>query len=479
MRLQKNKNHHPVSEEIMKRFEFKSKCKISKVDVTEDTLTGRGGVALFVRYLSQVNIYCLLVGAFGRIRRSEKGQPIWNIFKQIFCFFYDGTSRHLVYFDHLKRDEGYAAVIENTSGEMICSHQVKRFFKSFSWLCGGMFRRILKQLLIWRLKIENPDKIELTIDLMILDNDEAVKRHGVEPTYKNVKGFGSLQILWNRKVVDAVFRGGSKHSNAGHTALKMVVELVELIRRKYREDVPIIVRMDSGFFDEDNIAALDRLNVGVICTGKVYDHVKEYVGSLPREGWKTYDNGHQGWEYIEFGYRYESWKKYYRAIYTRPAYEGEQRLLDFARPDNIIITNLGVNPEVVRGWDAQKRKGLIGVESIIHSHHQRGADELPHRGLKDFGFEELPFKRFSPNTAFFYCMLLSFFLFETFKEDVLEEILPVASYATTVRRKVVDFAAKIITTSRGIVLKVTQTVMDSLRFDRLWERCQNPVPISG
>jgi hypothetical protein len=479
MRLPKRRNHHPVSEEIMKQLKFKSKCKISKVDVTEDTLTGRGGVALFVRYLEQVNIYALLVEAFGRIRKSEKGQPIWNIFKQIFCFFYDGTSRHLVYFDQFKRDEGYAAVIENTSEEMICSHQVKRFFKSFSWLCGGLFRRILKQLFIWRLEIESPDKIELTVDLMILDNDEAVKRHGVEPTYKNVKGFGSLQILWNRRVVDAVFRGGSKHSNAGHTALKMVTERVDLIRRKYRQDVPIIVRMDGGFFDEDNIAALNRLNVGVVCTGKVYDHVKEYVGSLPREGWKTYDNGHQEWEYIEFGYRYDSWKKYYRAIYTRPVYEGEQRLLDFARPDNIIVTNLGVNPEVVRGWDAQKRKELIGVESIIHSHHQRGADELPHRGLKDFGFEELPFKRFTPNTAFYYCMLISFFLFETFKEDVLKEILPVASYATTVRRKVVDFAAKIITTSRGITLKVTQAVMDSLHFDKLWERCQNPVPISG
>ena len=462
----------------MKQLKFKSKCKISKVDVTEDTLTGRGGVALFVRYLDQVNIYALLVEAFGCIRKSEKGQPIWNIFKQIFCFFYDGTSRHLVYFDHIKRDEGYAAVIENSLGEMICSHQVKRFFKSFSWLCGGMFRRILKQLFIWRLEMERPDQIELTVDLMILDNDEAVKRHGVEPTYKGVKGFGSLQILWNRKVVDAIFRGENKHSNAGHTALKMVTELIELIRRKYREDVPIIVRMDSGFFDEDNLSALDRLNVGVILTGKVYDHVKEYVGSLPREGWKIYDNGHQEWEYIEFGYQYESWKKYYRAIYTRPVYEGEQRLLEFARPDNIIITNLGVNPEAVKGCSAQRRRELTRVESIIHTHHQRGADELPHRGLKDFGFEELPFKRFTPNTAFFYCMLISFFLFETFKEDVLKEILPVASYATTVRRKAVDFAAKIITTSRGIILKVTQAVMDSLHFDKLWERCQNPVSIS-
>ena len=462
----------------MKQIAFRSKCKINAVDVTEDTLTGRGGLALFVRYLSQVNIYGHLFEAFGHLRRSEKGKPIWNIFKQMFCFFYDGTSRHLVYFDQLKRDEGYAAVMENGLEEMVSSHQVKRFFKSFSWICGGVFRRMLKQLFIWRLRIERPEKIELMIDLMIMDNDEAGKRHGVEPTYKKVKGFGSLQILWNRRVVDAIFRGGSKHSNAGHTAVNMVTALVHLIRRKYRVDVPIIVRMDSGFFDQENLAALDGLNVGVICTGKIYDHVKEYVGALPREGWKVYDNGHQEWEYIEFGYRYDSWKKYYRAIYTHPAYEGEQRLLDFARPDNIIVTNLGVNPEVVRGCDSQRRKELVQVKSIIHSHHQRGADELPHRGLKDFGFEELPFKRFIPNTAFFYCMLISFFLFETFKQDVLEEVLPVESYATTVRRKVVDFAAKIIKTSRGIILKVPQAVMDNLRFDKLWERCQNPTPIT-
>ena len=463
----------------MKQIKFKSKGKINKVEVTEDTLTGRGGLALFVRYLSKIDIYSLLLNSFFQLRKSGKGQPIWNIFKQVFCFFYDGTSRHLVSFDQLKRDEGYAAVIENTSEEMVCSHQVKRFFKAFSWICGGVFRRILKRLFIWRLRIERPEKIELTIDLMIMDNDEAEQRHGVEPTYKKVKGFGSLQIIWNRKIVDAIFRGGSKHSNAGRTVVNMVTDLVNLIRKEYREDVPIIIRMDSAFLDEDNLVVFDRLHIGFICTGKIYEHVKEYVGALPEKGWKIYDNGHQEWEYVEFGYRYDSWKKYYRAIYTRPAYEGEQRIFDFARPDNIIITNLGVNPAVVKGCSPEIRKELTRVESIIHSHHQRGADELPHRGLKDFGFEELPFKRFSPNTAFFYCMLISFFLFETFKEDVLEEVLPVASYATTVRRKVVDFAAKIIKTSGGIILKVTQAVMDNLRFDKLWEKCQNPIPIAG
>ncbi len=75
-------------------------------------------------------------------------------------------------------------------------------------------------------------------------------------------------------------------------------------------------------------------------------------------------------------------------------------------------------------------------------------------------------------------MVISFFLFETFKEDVLEEVMPIGSYATTVRRKALDFAAKIVNTSREIILKVSQTVMDTLRFKTLWERCQNPIPIT-
>ena len=73
--------------------------------------------------------------------------------------------------------------------------------------------------------------------------------------------------------------------------------------------------------------------------------------------------------------------------------------------------------------------------------------------------------------------MISFFLFETYKEDVLEEVIPVGSYATTVRRKVLDFAAKVISTGGEIILKVTKVVMNNLRFDVLWQRSQNPIPI--
>lgn len=169
--------------------------------------------------------------------------------------------------------------------------------------------------------------------------------------------------------------------------------------------------------------------------------------------------------------------QYYRTIYTRPFYEEGQGLLGFARPDNVIITNIDYDTERLKGLSPVERNKWSDAQRIIASHHGRGADELPHRGLKDFGFEELPFRPFGPNTTVYYCMVIAFFLFEAFKRDILEGIIPIESYATTVRRRVIDIAAKFVSTGGRILLKVTRAAMDTLQFDLIWERCNSPQAI--
>jgi len=458
--------------------ETQTTYRIANVGTTSDTLTSRGGLALFVRYLAEIQLAPLLEEAFGHLRKSRKGLSLWSFFQQLFCFLLDGTSRHLRYFDHLKTDPGYAATIETAPAQLASSHAMKRFFKAFAWVAGGSFRRILNQLFVWRLQLTRPQLIEATIDTMVLDNDEAPKRHGVQPTYKKVKGFQPLQMSWAGKIVDAVFRGGRKHSNAGHTVVNMLRRMVPLMRQACGPHVTIILRFDSGFFDEAILQACDQLQVGFIVTGKMYPTIKAYVGAQDSTQWVSYHNGHQEWEYLEFGWRCESWTRHYRTLYTRAVTEPDgQRLLDFARPDNVILTNLGVTPAVLAHASGEARAHWTQPATLIASHHRRGADELPHRGLKDFGFEELPFKRFPANAAFYYCMLIAFFLSETFKEDVLAEVLPITSYATTVRRVVIDIAAKVVWTGRQVILKVTDAVMTALRFDELWARCQSPPPI--
>ena len=53
------------------------------------------------------------------MRKNGKGQPIDAIMKQVLCFFVDGTSRHLVHFDRLKEDAGYAGAIGRTPGDFL------------------------------------------------------------------------------------------------------------------------------------------------------------------------------------------------------------------------------------------------------------------------------------------------------------------------------------------------------------------------
>ena len=77
---------------------------IDEIGITSDTLSSRGGLSLFVRYLRNICLAPQLEKLFGSMRKNRKGQRVTEIFKQLLCNFLDGTSGHLVHFDLLKED---------------------------------------------------------------------------------------------------------------------------------------------------------------------------------------------------------------------------------------------------------------------------------------------------------------------------------------------------------------------------------------
>ena len=447
--------------------------KVCGIEATDENLSSRGGLVLFTKYVESLAITGLLSEQFSRLRKNGKGAKLEELFKQVLCFFADGTDFSMTRFDVLQRDPGYAGVIESRPNELVSSHTAKRFFKAFGLVCTPVFRRILRRLFIWRLKIERPDKIEITIDSMVMNNDDALKRHGVQPTYKKVKGFQPLHAIWDGRIVDAVFRGGKKNGNAGSTVALMARELVRLIRQEYDAQTMIVFRLDAGFFDQENFKAFDELKVGFICSGKMYDDVKDSVAAIPAKEWREFQTEKKTWQYAEWSYQAGSWEKGYRAIYTRLVNdETGQGVLEFARPENVIVTNLREQEPAFERYTKAQVSELACAETIIASHHQRGADELPHRGIKDFGTQQLPFKRFAPNSAYYYLMVIAYFLFCCFKRDVIAETHPelAQAYATTVRRKLIDVAARLIRRGRQTFLKVARTVFNTLKLHELWAR---------
>jgi len=120
---------------------------------------------------------------------SAKGLSVYQFFKQLFANLFDGASMSICDFDRKKKNIGYAYLLENSRNELAESHQVKRFFTRLGRLGRILFRKILRHLFIWRLRLANPSVIILVANTMALDNGNALKLEVCEPTYKKVKGF--------------------------------------------------------------------------------------------------------------------------------------------------------------------------------------------------------------------------------------------------------------------------------------------------
>lgn len=459
----------------------KKQYKISRVKPVDQMITGRAGLSLFARYLEKTEVISrILLPRFAMLKKNKKGTSIEETFKQLFCFFMDGTSRHLSHFDHLSRDKAYAGLLGTDCEDLISSHTAKRFFGNFvepSYI--HEFRESHLDLFMWRLSLNKPEVIVLDLDPMVMDNDQAEKREGVKPTYKKRKGFNALQLTHEGFLVDTILRSGEKHSNSGDSAQKIIERAVRRIRASYSGDVPIVVHMDSGFMDQKVFNYLDKLDIAYICGGKLYGDITDMMAGISANNWNRYygpgdieDN--RIWEYFEFGDRRGSWKKFRRAIFTRPMNEKGITLFPFARPCQVIYTNIGQGTHVDKQLKKAGFEYLLKPEGIIQCYHDRGRSELTFRTLKDFGSEQLPFKKFSNNNAYYHCMVLAFNLYECFKEDVCHDVVPISSYPQTLRRKIIDIGAKLVIDSRNFVLNIPRAIFSALDFGALWQRSNNP-----
>jgi len=456
--------------------------KITKISVTDNKISARGGLTFILNYFENTGLFTLILRLLSPvITRGHKGLNLYHFVRQVLAFFIDGTNRALLHFDNLKNDQGYAAILETEPALLASSHQIKRFFAKLAVVKDSYFNKVLHQLFIWRLKIDRPSVIELGIDTMVLDNDQAKKRQGSEPTYKKVKGFQPLHISWGAFIVDALFRKGTAHSNHGKDFTNRMRVIVNVIRKGYDANVPIILRADSGFADQKAFEYFEKkLHIHYIITSRHYPDYYDYINNLDAENFTELQKGQAIWQYTEFGDRRKSWSKMRRCLYTRLKcdHQGQYKLHD-AATDTFIYTNIGM------GGDADQRLREAGgdeyfqVSTIISKSQERGADELIHRSLKELATtEQLPFEDFGKNRAFYFLMVIAHFMYEAYKRDITYDVISPVSYPNTFRRKLMDFAAMVVSHARNTLLKVTRAVYDTMKINELWKRCHQPPPIA-
>jgi len=452
--------------------------KITKLGVTNDKISARGGISLYLRYIQNIKLFGLMsVNLVPFIFLSGKGLRLQQFLKQMFAFFIDGTDMTMSGFDRKKKDKGYAALLENQTLEMASSHQIKRFFMKFIFIKDGVFNKILHELFIWRLLIENPKIIILGIDTMVMDNDSSKKREGNEPTYKKKKGFQPLHICWGPYLIDVLFRKGTAHSNHGTDYTDRVKAVVKLIRERYSREVPVIICADSGFADQKAFHCFeDELHIHYITTSRMYEDVRDYAESTRTDAYGEHTNGKVIWRYFEFANKRASWKRFRRSIFTTLSCDEQgQYLMGLDKTDSLIYTNIGNNKIADARLRVAGGESYFETSAIIQLSHKRGADELIHRSLKELATkEQLPFKKFGMNRTYYFLLVISHFMFEAYKRDVTADVVAIGVYPNTFRRKLVDFAAKITSGGRNIILNVTREIYETFKLENLWQKCQSP-----
>ncbi len=279
-------------------------------------------------------------------------------------------------------------------------------------------------------------------------------------------------MTWDRFVTDAVFRGGIRHSSYKDTAIRTVRHLTSVIRSEYRSDAVIVLTCDTAFFDQKNFGESEKPGFFCICGAPLTKDIRKKTGDLPGEAFGLLKKKDQTWEFPESEYKCDTWAKSRRSVYCRPRYENGQMILNSERKESLLVTN--ASSGTVTDETPDSVRDPVRPEGLVPAYHRRGNHGLISRGLKDSGFEEMPFKRFPPNTALYYMMLIAFFLFETFKEDVLHPVIPLQSYAVTVRRVFFDTAAKAVSRAGQITVKFCTAVFGRLNLNKIREVCSSP-----
>jgi len=91
----------------MKQNTLKKQVKISKIDITNEKITDRGGLNIFIKYLDQIRFFQLFTKNLGFLNGSSKGLTMTQFVKQVCAHFIDGTQMSMTAFDAKKHDRHY------------------------------------------------------------------------------------------------------------------------------------------------------------------------------------------------------------------------------------------------------------------------------------------------------------------------------------------------------------------------------------
>jgi len=241
-------------------------------------------------------------------------------------------------------------------------------------------------------------------------------------------------------------RSGNTYTANG--AAELIKEIVAHIKT---DDLEILFRMDSGYFDDDIIETIESAGCKYLIKGKEYPTLASQV----TDPYISFTKGDEGRETTELVTKLDTLDKDRRFVVSRVLKpEKDRSQLSFLEGNDFEYFYFVTNTEV-------------GSEKVVIAYEKRGnAENYIKEAKYDMAVGCLLLKSFWANEAIFQMMMLSYNLFLLFKFDFLG-ISEFRQQIKTFRLKYVFLAGKIIRTARYVVMKLPA----KYPFRDMYEKC--------
>ena len=241
-------------------------------------------------------------------------------------------------------------------------------------------------------------------------------------------------------------RSGNTYTANG--AAELIKEIVAHIKT---DDLEILFRMDSGYFDDDIIETIESAGCKYLIKGKEYPTLASQV----TDPYISFTKGDEGRETTELVTKLDTLDKDRRFVVSRVLKpEKDRSQLSFLEGNDFEYFYFVTNTEV-------------GSEKVVIAYEKRGnAENYIKEAKYDMAVGRLLLKSFWANEAIFQMMMLSYNLFLLFKFDFLG-ISEFRQQIKTFRLKYVFLAGKIIRTARYVVMKLPA----KYPFRDVYEKC--------
>jgi hypothetical protein len=415
---------------------------INKIYFTAKNLTSNAGLFLLLENAKNNGIFEIIDTDL--VFDNESTNKIkMNHIKTMLCGHFIGIDK----LERLKLLQGDPLV--NEFGVSVKEPEtVSRFLSNFSYKTTHMFREI--NFKVFKVLLCKSKLTSITIDIDSSVVNVEGHQEGTAKGY-NPKKLGNpcynIQFAFCDELkayITGFVRSGNTYTANG--AAEMIKEIVANITSTCgtgagkTDDIEILFRMDSGYFDEDIIEAIELLGCRYLIKAKEYPTLASQV----MDPSVLFVAGDEGRETTELFTKLDTWDKDRRFVISRVLKpEKDRAQLSLLEGEEFEYFFFVTNTE-------------FPSEKVVISYEKRGnAENYIKEAKYDMAVGHLLLKSFWANEAVFQMMMLAYNLFLLFKFDSLH-ISEYRQQIKTFRLKYVFLAAKIINTARYVVMKLSE-----------------------